>query len=129
MLRIPQSSSITGTSPSDCLLSYPGYSFVGGVLPLCRDAVGVFYCLSRLGKLIVGFFWDDFKFHIWLRFLFMPFCCCLRLSVGSCKRMKDGRKETKILFNSNFILRFNDYSVVWMFSCTSRNSRVSQTKH
>ena len=31
--RIPQSSSITGTSLSDCLV----------VLPLCREAVGVLY--------------------------------------------------------------------------------------
>ena len=28
--RIPQSSSITGTSPSDCLVSYPGHSCVCG---------------------------------------------------------------------------------------------------
>ena len=26
VLRIPQSPSITGTSPSDCLMSYPGHS-------------------------------------------------------------------------------------------------------
>ena len=31
VLCIPQSSSITGTSPSDCLVSYPGHSLgVGG---------------------------------------------------------------------------------------------------
>ena len=30
VLHIPQSSSITGTSPLDCLVSYPGHSFVGG---------------------------------------------------------------------------------------------------
>ena len=41
VLRIPQSSSITRTSLSDCLVSYPGHS-LGGVLPLCRGAVGVF---------------------------------------------------------------------------------------
>ena len=45
VLRIPQSPSITGTSPSDCLVSYPGHSF-GVVLPLCRDAVGIFYSPS-----------------------------------------------------------------------------------
>ena len=50
VLRIPQSSSITGTSPSDCLVLYPGYSFGVGVLPLYREAVGVFYSPSRLGK-------------------------------------------------------------------------------
>ena len=30
VLRIPQSSSIAGTSPSDCLVSYAGHSLVGG---------------------------------------------------------------------------------------------------
>ena len=29
VLRSPQSSSITGTSPPDCLVSYLGHSFVG----------------------------------------------------------------------------------------------------
>ena len=29
VLRIPQSSSITGTLPSDCLVSYPGHSLWG----------------------------------------------------------------------------------------------------
>ena len=32
VLRIPQSPSITGTSPSDCLVSYLGYLF-GGSYP------------------------------------------------------------------------------------------------
>ena len=34
VLRIPQMPSISGTSPSDCLVSYPGHSL--GVLPFCR---------------------------------------------------------------------------------------------
>ena len=46
ILRIPQSSSITGTSPSDCLVLYPGHS-LGWILPLYREAVGVFYSPSR----------------------------------------------------------------------------------
>ena len=49
MLRILQSSSITGTSPSDCLVSYPGHSF-RVILPLCRSAVGVFFSPSRQGN-------------------------------------------------------------------------------
>ena len=32
ILCIPQSSSITGTSALDCLVSYPGYSLVGSYL-------------------------------------------------------------------------------------------------
>ena len=45
VLRIPQSSSITRTSPSDCLVSYPGTP-IGEVSLLCRGAVGVFYSCS-----------------------------------------------------------------------------------
>ena len=41
VLRILQSSCITETSPSACLVSFPGHS-LGRVLPLCRDAVSVF---------------------------------------------------------------------------------------
>ena len=46
------SSSITRTSPSDCLASYPIISLRGwgSVLPLCREPVGVFYRPSRLGN-------------------------------------------------------------------------------
>ena len=47
VLHIPQSSSITGASPSDCLVSYPG-QFGGEVFPFCRGAVSVFYNSSRL---------------------------------------------------------------------------------
>ena len=43
--------SITGTLPSDCLVSYLGLSLGAGVLALCRGAVGIFYSPSQLGKL------------------------------------------------------------------------------
>ena len=49
VLRIPRSPSITVTSPSDCLVSYLGHS-LGGVLPLYRGAVGVFYTPSQQGN-------------------------------------------------------------------------------
>ena len=51
VLCIPQSSSIIGTSPSDCLVLYPEHSLGVGVLPLGKETVCVFY--SRLGKRIV----------------------------------------------------------------------------
>ena len=51
VLNIPQNSSITGASPSDCLVSYLEHSFAGGgVLSLCRDAVGMFYSPSQQGN-------------------------------------------------------------------------------
>ena len=46
LLWIPPSFTITGTSPSDCLLSCLRHSL--GVLPLCWDAFGVFYSPSWL---------------------------------------------------------------------------------
>ena len=47
VLHIPQSS-ITGTLLSDSLVSYSGHVVVGGggLLPLCRDAVSVFWSPS-----------------------------------------------------------------------------------
>ena len=36
VLHIPQSSSITGSSPSDCLVSYPEHFLGGGLIPLQR---------------------------------------------------------------------------------------------
>ena len=47
---------------------------------------------------------------------------------GSCKRIKDGRKETRIPLNSNFILEF--MTILWcgMFSWTSKHCCSSQTR-
>ena len=49
----PQSFIIIGASPSDCLMSYTRHSW-GWVLPLYRDAVGVFYSHGRLGFIWVS---------------------------------------------------------------------------
>ena len=46
ILHIPQNSRI-GASPLDGSVSYPGYSFWMGVLPLCWGTVGVLYSPSR----------------------------------------------------------------------------------
>ena len=46
VLRIPQSSSITETSPSDCLASYPGHSW-GGSYPSAE--VQSVYSTAQLG--------------------------------------------------------------------------------
>ena len=43
--HIPQSSSITRASPTDCLILYPEHSFF---LHLCRVAFSVFYSPNRL---------------------------------------------------------------------------------
>ena len=56
VLHIPQSSSITGTSPSDCLVVVSWKLIVGGerILLLCREAIGVFYSSSWPGQQGVG---------------------------------------------------------------------------
>ena len=50
ILRIPQSSSITRISSSDCLMSTQDIRWGGG-LTICIEAVRVFYSSSRLGNL------------------------------------------------------------------------------
>ena len=52
VLHISQSSRITGASPSDCLVSYQGQS-LGKVVPLCREAGGVFCNPSRMSQLLL----------------------------------------------------------------------------
>ena len=47
MLCIPQSSSFTGTLPSDGVVLYLGHS-LDRVLPIYKDSVGVFYSPSWL---------------------------------------------------------------------------------
>ena len=53
VLCIPKSASLTGSTSSDCLVSYPEHS-LGGVLPLCSGAVGVFYSPNRRSKVIMN---------------------------------------------------------------------------
>ena len=62
VLHIPQSSSITGTSPSDCFVSYKQDTNSGWRLNLGRDAVDVFYSPSWLGNQL-------FEFHVVLKLL------------------------------------------------------------
>ena len=71
---------------------------------------------------------DDYDFRIWLLFLLLtPFISCLLLSMEGFKRSKNGKKETRISLKSHFILR--PRTILWckMFSCTSKNYRISQT--
>ena len=49
VLCIPQSSSITGTAPLDCLCHNQD-AHGGEILAFCRGAIGVFYSHSRPGK-------------------------------------------------------------------------------
>ena len=56
--HIPQNSSITEASPPDCLVSYQDTCWEE-VLPLCRDAVAVFYSPSQLGW--GGLLWEFSK--------------------------------------------------------------------
>ena len=57
VLRIHRSSSITGASEK--VFSFISRTLVVGVLPLCRDAVGVFYIPSRLVSADFGSMRED----------------------------------------------------------------------
>ena len=112
------------------LPSTPFRIFIDRTMVLIKNGV-ICGCGSSC-RWTVGFCWDNSEFHFW-HFLFsffflflMPLSCSLLLFVGSCKRIKDGRTETRILLYSNFISRF---TILWcgMFSWTSRSSHISQT--
>ena len=51
--RIPQSSSITGTSPSDCLVTYPGH-LLGWVLTILQRCNRSILLLQPTWSLVVG---------------------------------------------------------------------------
>ena len=53
VFSIPRSCSITRASPSDCFCVISSI-LIGEVLPLCRDAVGLFYSPWWLGQNILG---------------------------------------------------------------------------
>ena len=71
ILHIPENSSITGASPSYCLVSYPGHS-LRRALSLCRGAVGVFYRPSQLGQNCIWCwgFWKSTKFKVFFNYLY-----------------------------------------------------------
>ena len=57
---IPKAPALPEFHESYCFVTYPGTSLSGGVLPICKDAVGLFYGPDRLG----------FQIHIVLSILF-----------------------------------------------------------
>ena len=58
ILRIPQRFSITGASPSDCLMPYPRHSLVGFWL-FCRYVFGVFYSPILQGCFLLLQCWNN----------------------------------------------------------------------
>ena len=61
VLRIPQSSSTAGTSPSDCLVSYPGHSLGGGLTPLQRCSRCILQPL--LTRQLVEWVWERINMY------------------------------------------------------------------
>ena len=60
--------------PSDGLVLYPGHS-LGGVLPLCRDAVDVFYSASWLGNMYICMFMCAYIY------IYIYVCVCVFLYI------------------------------------------------
>ena len=58
----------TGTSPSDCLVSYPRHLLGGSYPPPCRGAVGIFYSPNRQGNRV------DYS-----NILILKSICCINL--------------------------------------------------
>ena len=73
VLCIPQNSSITGTSPSDCLVSYPGHSLGGVLPPQQRNSRCILQPQPNKQTKIVGFK-ILLRFFCFLVFWFKFFC-------------------------------------------------------
>ena len=65
VLHIPQISKV-GASPSNGLMSIPGYSLDGGFLTLCRDAITVFYIDHYILKNCYSFLKDPSNIYIYI---------------------------------------------------------------
>ena len=72
---------------------------------------------------------DDLEFCIWLLCSSAyPTNLLASLSVEGCKRIKEGRKKTRVPYNSKLYFGGHDYSVARALSKTNRSSRVFQTR-
>ena len=58
VLHIPQSSNITGTSPSDCLVSYPGHS-LWGCLTLLQSCSRCILQPQPTGQRFLGYWFNQ----------------------------------------------------------------------
>ena len=97
VLRIPQSSSITGTSPSDCLVSYPRHSLGEGLTALLRYS----RCFQRPQPIGQGTE-KEFLFGAW-----KPIFSCMR----GLRFLSDALRE---IFIFVFIL-FHVYSILIIY--------------
>ena len=83
VICIPQNSSITGTLPSNCLVSFPGHLLWGGVSYPSAKIVGVFYNPSQLGNV---FYWVERESKLLVTIVGgtqrVPFQQLLQLGVG-----------------------------------------------
>ena len=70
VLRIPQSSSITGTSPSDCLVSYPGHllgegSYLSAEVQLVYSTAPANWAKNSLEKSLHSIIDSDYLLNHW----------------------------------------------------------------
>ena len=123
VLRIPQSSCITGTSQTDCLVSYIGHSFGGSLTPLQRSC-WIILQHQLTGQLsiwrsLMGFqsnFCCSLLSNSVLGFSILTLCYFVGLTSWSMKavkklyRKKTGKEDRNLLY-FDFIARFNNHSV------------------
>ena len=107
---IPQSSIITGASSSDCFMSYPGY-LLASVLPLCRDAVSVFYNPNWLGSIFTIF-----------HYLLIYFNFCMKFVLFSRHSLTYFRGESVIFVPKNFAVKIRNFlgHLLWCYASQTR---------
>ena len=110
MLRISQSPSITGTSPPDCLVSYPRHSLGGGLTPLQRCSRSI-----QQPQLNTTLYTETFRFNISIVF------CLLTVNVKTVL-FQTIQFSVSTQFQSQNQFYFNHICLTYQNSSISNNS-------
>ena len=73
--------------------------------------------------------WEILRIVNWLLFFFLSRSRVYFFVNRSCKGIKDGRKKVRLPLDTNFILGVYHYTLMKMFSWTSRNSRTTPNQN
>ena len=128
LLRIPQSSSITGASLWDCLVSYPEHS-LGRGLTHCRSAVGVFYSSSRLGSKRVSSPSNfEFNFSLFRLLKHNLGLCAMNTVWGHTNKWADAQ-QTRGMPSQYIYIYIYIYIVIHRLICFVLSELISVARH
>ena len=127
VLHIPQSSSITGTSPLDCLVSYSGHSMMGGSYPSAEkqsvystapaDWANIYVCACVYIYIYV-YIYVCIYIYIYIHMLWWTWKQCIQLYQAT--------NLCRSTFQSNTFIHFIMDNSEWIFWTYKPNVSINQ---